>query len=540
MGWSAIRNGLLGMACALALGPGALAQTELPKTPAGEFVGRWIAALNDRDPEAIVRIDPRGFGIREESGGIDLIQVESSSDSQVVALVRNRLAGNYLRMTWMLGGGETPSLTGLRGQQVARPADAPPIARLDDAALGGFVRDFMERADFAGAVLVARNGRPVVTAVRGLGDREAGTPISADSRFRVGSMNKMFTATAILQLVQAGKVRLDAPIGTYLRDYPNQTFAKTVTVHHLLTHTGGAGDIFGPQFAAKRLELKTLKDYVALYGSRGSEFEPGTSWRYANYGFILLGRIVEEVSGQSYPDYVRDHIFKPAGMTGSGYEPEEVAVPGRTKGYLKTAQGLRSNADTLPYSPTSAGGGYSTVRDLLAFATALTGHKLLDAEHTRLLTTRKANGNYAYGFEDDSRDGMRLYGHSGGAPGMNGDLRIVGDGQLVVVALTNVTPPGRASQLIGLILDRATYRTADGRQVALRAGGAAVPTDEERFAAFKAADANRDARLDAGEFAAVLKTLAFPERQAELTRQRDKDGDGFISEAEYRPPATLQ
>src|SRR5690349_9914535 len=116
----------------------------------------------------------------------------------------------------------------------------------------------------------------------------------------MGSMNKMFTATAILQLVQAGKIKLDDPLGKYLPDYPNKDVATKVTIHHLLTHTGGTGDIFGPEYQAHRLELKTLQDYVKLYGSRGLAFEPGSKWEYSNYGFILLGVIIERISGVDY------------------------------------------------------------------------------------------------------------------------------------------------------------------------------------------------------------------------------------------------
>ena len=204
-------------------------------------------------------------------------------------------------------------------------------------------------------MLVARNGTVIYSDAKGLADRENRTPNTLETKFRMGSMNKMFTATAVLQLVQAGKVKLDAPLGTYLTDYPNRDVATKVTIHHLLTHTGGTGDIFGPEFDAHRLELKTLGDYVKLYGARGLEFEPGSKWEYSNYGFLLLGVIVEKVSGQSYYDYVRDHIFKPAGMTGSGSEPEDVAVPGRANGYMQQNGAWVLNTGTLPYRGTSAG-----------------------------------------------------------------------------------------------------------------------------------------------------------------------------------------
>src|SRR5678816_2353300 len=117
--------------------------------------------------------------------------------------------------------------------------------------------------------------------------------------------NKMFTATSILQLVQAGKIKLTDALGKYVTDYPNREVATKVTIHQLLTHTGGTGDIFGPEFDAHREELRTLADYVRLYGRRGPEFEPGSRWAYSNYGFILLGAVIERVTGHSYYDYVQ-------------------------------------------------------------------------------------------------------------------------------------------------------------------------------------------------------------------------------------------
>jgi D-alanyl-D-alanine carboxypeptidase len=305
-------------------------------------------------------------------------------------------------------------------------------------------------------VLVARRGTVIYSDAKGLADREARTPNTLETKFRMGSMNKMFTATAILQLVQAGKVKLDAPIGTYLAAYPNRDVATKVTVHHLLTHTGGTGDIFGPQFAEHRLELRTLGDYVKLYGTRGLEFEPGSRWEYSNYGFLLLGVIVERVSGQSYYDYVRDHVFTPAGMTGSGSEPEEPPVAGRAKGYMREGAAWVPNTATLPYRGTSAGGGYTTAGDLLRFATAITGNRLLDASHTALLTTGKVatprGDKYAYGFIENVEGGVRSFGHGGGAPGMNGDLRIYPDSGYVVAALAN-TGSG-ASELVAWVSER--------------------------------------------------------------------------------------
>ena len=193
-------------------------------------------------------------------------------------------------------------------------------------------------------------------------------------------MNKMFTSVGVLQLVQKGKMSLDGTIADYWPDYPNQEIARKVKVRHLLSHTGGTGDIFGPEFDAHRTELKTLADYAKLYGTRGPKFEPGSRFEYSNYGFLLLGLLVEKVSGRSYYDYVRENIFVPAGMKSTDSLPESEAVLRRATGYMKEKGDWKPNTDTLPWRGTSAGGGYSTVRDLLRFAEALQSGKLISRE----------------------------------------------------------------------------------------------------------------------------------------------------------------
>jgi CubicO group peptidase (beta-lactamase class C family) len=302
---------------------------------------------------------------------------------------------------------------------------------------------------FAGAVLIVHDGRTVFEGAYGLADRGQGIPNSLLTKFRVGSMNKMLTAVAVLQLVQAGEVALDATLGTYLPDYPNAEMASKVTIHHLLTHTGGTGDIFGPEFNANRLELRETDDYLELYGTRSLLFEPGSQWAYSNYGFMLLGAVIERVSGMRYDDYVAANVLVPAGMTDTGAEPEESFVPGRAVGYMWQGGTLVSNAPTLPYRGTPAGGWYATVADFERFAVALREHRLLDAAHTELLLAGKvAMGQsnpsvvkYAYGFIDRVQGGRRLVGHGGAAPGMSGELSFEPAGGYTVVVLSNLSPP---------------------------------------------------------------------------------------------------
>ena len=301
------------------------------------------------------------------------------------------------------------------------------------------------RGDFSGAVLVIRDERTVFEGAWGLADRERGIANTPLTQFRVGSMNKMLSAVATLQLVQAGKLRLDAPLRTYLTDYPNEEMASKVTLHHLLTHTGGTGDIFGPQFTERRLELRITADYLRLYGTRPLQFEPGAKHVYSNYGFMLLGAVIERVSGTSYDDYIGTRVLAPAGMTATGAAPEDSVVPGRSLGYMRQNGALVSNAPTLPYRGTPAGGWYSTVGDLARFAAAIREHKLLDSAHTALLYTGKVqvtpSFQYAYGFIDRAVGGRRWVGHGGTARGMSGELAFEPNGGYVAVVLSNFDPP---------------------------------------------------------------------------------------------------
>jgi CubicO group peptidase (beta-lactamase class C family) len=375
---------------------------------------------------------------------MDFRRTEEVTPTKYVALVQEHDSDQFARTTLEVDPAKPDHVTLIQTVAVPRPAEYP-LKRMTEAAA---LKEFGAKLDglaaddrFSGAVFVAKNGKPIFTAVHGMANREKKTPNTLNTQFRMGSMNKMFTATSILQLVQAGRIKLDDPLGKYLTDYPNREVATKVTIHHLLTHTGGTGDFFGPEYFEHRLELRTLQDYVKLFGQRGLRFEPGARWEYSNYGFLLLGLVIERASGQNYYDYVHDHIFVPAGMTRSGSEPEDVDVPNRSKGYMNQGKGYELNTDTLPYRGTSAGGRYTTVEDLLRFANALANHKLLDERHTDLLTTGKVpagNSKYAYGFQEDVENGVRSFGHSGGAPGMNGDLRIYPKSGYVVIALANM------------------------------------------------------------------------------------------------------
>ncbi len=274
-------------------------------------------------------------------------------------------------------------------------------------------------------------------------------------------MNKMFTAVAALQLVEAGKLSLDKPIGEYLTDYPNKDVASKVTLRHLLSHTGGTGDIFGPELEKHQEELRTLKDYVKLYVRRDLKFEPGTKWEYSNYGFLLVGLLIEPASGMSYYAYVREKVFKTAGMTMTDSLAEDERVSKRSIGYMRRNGKWVSNTDIMPWPDTeglrngltAAGGGYSTVGDLLRFTQALESGKLISKAMLRQATSRQnktgSGPEWGLGFGT----GVGWYGHGGGAPGMNGALKIFPESGYVVAVLANLDPPA-ASALADWFINR--------------------------------------------------------------------------------------
>jgi len=455
----------------LVWGSCAAAQGQLPDTPAARQCAAWLEAFNraDRDayqgflkknfPSRLDRLD-RELEFRERTGGFDLRKVEDSAPAKLVVLVQERGSDQFARLTLETDTAEPHHITKLDLEAIPRPEEFA-LPHLSESELTAALRKKLDAeaatGSFAGAVLVAKNGKPIFDEAYGLADREHKTPNTLKTRFRIGSMNKMFTAVSTLQLVQAGKLGLDDPLGKYLTGYPNKDLAAKVTIHQLLTHTGGTGDIFGPDFDKHRLELRTLQDYVKLYGTRAPQFEPGSQWEYSNYGFILLGVIIEKVSGQTYYDYVRDHVYLPAGMVSSASEPEDQPVADRSIGYTRmdSPQG-QPNTDTLPYRGTSAGGGYSTVEDLLRFANALQENKLLNPHYTELLTTGKPgtpHDSYAYGFGDHKTNGTRCFGHGGGAPGMNGALEICPGPGYVVAVLANLDPPA-ATRISDFITNR--------------------------------------------------------------------------------------
>jgi D-alanyl-D-alanine carboxypeptidase len=442
---------------------GAKAPLTLPETPVGRAVGLFVKALNtgslaeleafhkDRGGEPDLAQQDLEFA--QQSGGLDLRGVVKAAEFEIDVEAVTRKDGRAVVLHFAVaptpphpvtdigvrpagspgpGGGPAggaPGPGGPGGNQGSRPAQeviagAPAI--VDQAIADGF----------SGVVLIAKDGRPVLERASGLAHRGLGVKNRIDTKFNLGSINKTFTKLAIGQLLEAGKLSLDDKLGKFLPDYPNPDAVAKVTVAHLLEMRSGISDFFGREFTATPKDrIRTLADYLPFFASKPLAFEPGAGPAYSNGGYLVLGLIIEKVSGRSYYDYVRDHIFKPAGMTDTDAYEVDAIVPNLATGYVGKQ---RSNVYSLPARGSSAGGGYSTAPDMLKYAEALMANRLLSPAFTAWYLGGPRPGSGPPPPGAPQRGGI---GIAGGSPGVNGVFEVNAAERLVIVVLGNDDPP---------------------------------------------------------------------------------------------------
>ena len=321
------------------------------------------------------------------------------------------------------------------GQPEASQVPVPPVnSHMSKEEMSRALDDYFQKLTkddvFSGTVLVARDGEPVFQKAYGFADRSNQVPNSVTTRFNLGSINKRFTQTAIQQLITRGKLSLTDTVGKLLPDYP-QELTRTATVDQLLNHTAGVADFFGPEFsAAAKDRFRSNADYYKLVSSEKPLFAPGSRNQYCNGCYIVLGAIIERVSGMPYEKFVEENIFKPAGMTSTGAFESDAILPNLAMGYTRRVGNgqLRSSIHLHGATGSAAGGGYSTVADLLAFTQALKNGRIPDVTPTR-----------------------EGYAIAGGAPGTNA---IVEQGSSwTVIVLTNLDP--RVGEDAGMSISRA-------------------------------------------------------------------------------------
>jgi D-alanyl-D-alanine carboxypeptidase len=354
----------------------------------------------------------------------------------------------------LIFGGGGDRLLDVRWLQAAAPAsergprnEQELTSRLDD-----FLGRFSKEGGFAGVVLVARGGEVIFEKAYGEARREPSAPNQVSTRFNIASVGKIFTAVLVFQLIEERKLALDGKICDYLPSYPLEQ-ACPITIDQLLTHTSGLGDVMNPRLIRAVDRFQAPQDYIDMFGRDPLTFAPGTRWAYSNFGYAVLGRIVETVEGKSFAEVMSKRVYDRAGMRGATHladavNASDVAVPYASlmpTGRGKLEYGPERDARRFLPLPGPFGCSFATVRDLYAFSQALMAGRLVSKSSLELMVkTNRAGpgdlvGHYGYGVMTDLIDGVPYFGHDGGVWGVNAVLRMTPENDVVVV-LSNVSP----------------------------------------------------------------------------------------------------
>lgn len=318
------------------------------------------------------------------------------------------------------------------------------------------VATLAHQGHFMGSVLVVRDTHVLLDRAYGQANLELQVPDTPQTRYRLGSISKQFTAAAILLLQERGQLKVEDPVSRYLPDAP-ATWAA-ITLQELLTHTSGIPSYSElPDFDATKARPATPAQLIARFRDLPLLFAPGTAWRYSNSNYALLGYLIERISGQPYAQFLQQNIFTPLGMSQSGYDSNSRLIMGRAEGYTPGDDNdAPVNAQYIDMSvPYAAGGLYSTTHDLLRWEQALYGGHLLSASSLRQMTTAYMN-DYGFGLTIRTLPGGQLlYSHGGGIYGFNGELSYLPREHLAVIVLANLNGPAAqilSRQLLSLAL----------------------------------------------------------------------------------------
>lgn len=295
--------------------------------------------------------------------------------------------------------------------------------------------------EFNGSIIVSKNGISLFENYYGMANIELGVPITPFTRFRIGSLTKQFTAMAILKLERQNRLRLNDGLGVHLNGIPKEW--KKITIHQLLTHTSGIMNAWSLRvFKEEILIPRTLDETITLFYKEPLVFDPGTDFKYSGLGYMLLAKVIENVSGSTYSDYLSKEIFSRLELLDTGVDDPNLIIPNRASGYTKITTDRINNAQNI-YMPalTGAGNLYSTPRDLVSWSQALCDHKLISRyAYEKMYTEGMAGSNYGYGWGLGNIDGHDIYYHQGVIPGFDSTiLRVPGD-CLTVVVTSNVRP----------------------------------------------------------------------------------------------------
>jgi len=458
---------LLTLTAALGLAVTLHAQPQVPpNAPVPMLVRAFAEAVNSGDQQAmtafararvrLTQATAEEFGgalmrLFNDTGGIDVRMLRRMGPARVELTAAARKSGANVQITLTIDESPAPNIVGFSVEigepgapdetGVAPPTPRPGMTDADLAeALKRYVGELAKKEAFSGVVLVTDGDTPVLLQAWGLASRRFDVPNRTDTRFNLGSINKVFTKTAILQLWNRGLVDLDAPISRYLPDYPKPN-GDRITVAQLVEHRSGLGDIFVPAFQrASPAQFRRARDYFPLFANEPLKFEPGTSNAYSNAGYMVLGTIVEAVAKESYDDYVRKAIYEPAGMTRTAAIDADDPVENVAEGYTRQDGQWRSNTYTKLYRGSPAGGGYSIAEDLATFVAALRAGRLLPPTLAPLAIGPLPATMPARPAPDGPGPArLPAAALAGGAPGTNAELGV--EGRYTIVVLSNLDPP---------------------------------------------------------------------------------------------------
>jgi CubicO group peptidase (beta-lactamase class C family) len=406
------------------------------------------------------------LGFHRETGGVEFFGVRTyvpERPDETVVIVKDKNLEDWRGIVVRFGQGPDFLIDGL-GINPARPPKGirePPLTPDGFLAeLKAFMAKLVDKGLFSGTLLVAKGEKEILTLAAGEASKAFHVPNNIDTKFNLGSMNKMFTSTAVVQLAEKGKLSLDDPIGEYIDEswLPKDVTAK-ITVRHLLTHSSGLGSYFNETYVkSSRALFRKLDDYKPLIKDDRPAFEPGKQFQYSNTGMFLLGVVIEKVTGEDYFSYIRKAIYEPAGMANTDCYEMDYPVENLAIGYSpdpKSPSGWQNNLYKHVIKGGPAGGGFSTVKDLHKFALALRGGKYLSKESLKEMWTDHLGADYGFGFQVTEGDAGKVVGHGGGFDGINSNLDIFLDSGYIVAVMSNTD--GGASPVarkIGRLLGR--------------------------------------------------------------------------------------
>ncbi|MCO6510963.1 MAG: beta-lactamase family protein [Aridibacter famidurans] len=392
--------------------------------------------------------------VYDSTRGYEVTGVRSLDGDLITLNVTSKLTGEPGGFAVRIEDKEPYRIRGI-GLRPALPEENP--RKMTEAEIAREMEAFMKKlagADvFSGTVLLAKDGKPVYKGAFGIANRDFDVPNKFDTKFNLGSMNKMFTSIGIAKLIEQGKVSLEDPLSKFLPDFPDAESAKKIRVKHLLSHTAGLGGYFSEKWDLRsRGSVRTVDDMIALAKEDESlRFEPGTDWRYSNTGMLVLGKIIEVASGEDYFEFIRKNVLEPAGMENTGCFELDKVNKNLAVGYEKefTSDGIdfRNNIFAHVMRGGPQGGCYSTAEDLLKFSNALQAGKIVGNDLVEQFTTAKPelnSPNYGFGFQAPP-DGSR-FGHGGGFLGISANMDVFRGTGWTAIVLSNY---GGAGQTVG-------------------------------------------------------------------------------------------